>query len=119
MNKTSISLQFAGLVLFSAQASGVTFTVTTNADAGPGSLREAITLANASPGHDFIHFAILPSNQVQVISLAAGLPPVTDPVTIARSGTTSFPATAARASRFSSPPMERSGPIASARTQPA
>jgi hypothetical protein len=63
-------------------ASAATFTVSTTADSGPGSLREAILQANASPGHDFIHFAIPPSNVVHVINLAAGLPPVTETVTI-------------------------------------
>ncbi|MDW8310217.1 MAG: right-handed parallel beta-helix repeat-containing protein, partial [Verrucomicrobiales bacterium] len=47
-----------------------------------GSLREAILVANANPGHDFIHFDIPPSNVVHVINLATALPPVTDSVTI-------------------------------------
>ena len=63
-------------------ASAATFIVSTTADSGPGSLREAILQANASPGHDFIHFAIQPSNVVHVINLAAGLPPITETVTI-------------------------------------
>src|SRR5438874_10567770 len=33
-----------------------TFLVTTTADAGPGSLRQAITDANANPGADVINF---------------------------------------------------------------
>lgn len=59
-----------------------TFTVTTTAGAGPGSLREAIVAANANPGHDFIHFDIAPSDMVHVIQLGAGLPPITEAVTI-------------------------------------
>jgi len=48
-----------GLVLLmgSAQAAAATFTVTTNQDSGPGSLREAVGLANANPGEDTIEFA--------------------------------------------------------------
>ena len=74
-----IVLVVAGWVFTSKAA---TFTVTTTADSGPGSLREAILAANASPGHDFIHFGIPPSNVVHVISLAGGLPFITDAVTI-------------------------------------
>ena len=46
-----------------------TYTVTTNADSGAGSLREAITYANANPGTT-IHFGI--SNQI--ITLLSELP---------------------------------------------
>lgn len=63
-------------------AVAATNVVTTTADAGPGSLREAIALANASPGHDFIHFDIAPPGIPHVIALSAGLPPITDSVTI-------------------------------------
>lgn len=40
-----------GLALASAQAA--TFTVTSTADSGPGSLRQAILDANATPDADF------------------------------------------------------------------
>lgn len=63
-------------------ASAATFTVTTTAEAGPGSLREAITLANGSPGHDFIHFNLAPTGVVHEITLLSALPVITDPVTI-------------------------------------
>jgi hypothetical protein len=43
-----------------------TFTVTTDADAGPGSLRQAILDANAAAGADDIHFA-LPGEGVHAI----------------------------------------------------
>ncbi|MFN3409535.1 MAG: right-handed parallel beta-helix repeat-containing protein [Limisphaerales bacterium] len=69
-------------LLLSAPAPAATYTVTTAADTGSGSLREAITFANANPGHDFIHFDIAPSNMVHVISLTAPLPPITESVTI-------------------------------------
>lgn len=58
-----------------------TFFVTTTADTGGGSLRAAITAANASPGLDQIHFLILPGN-AQTIAPAAPLPEITDPAII-------------------------------------
>lgn len=79
-NRITISLKLAALA--TGTASAATFVVTTTSDSGPGSLREAILSANASPGLDFIRFDIPPSNVVHVIHLAAGLPRITDPVTI-------------------------------------
>lgn len=58
-----------------------TFVVTTAADSGPGSLRDAIGLANASQGADTIRFAI-PGSGVHTIPLQSELPDVKDPVTI-------------------------------------
>jgi hypothetical protein len=58
-----------------------TFTVTTTANAGPGSLRQAILDANANPGADVIEFHI-GSGGAQTIRLANSLPVITDPVTI-------------------------------------
>ncbi|MFG1675354.1 hypothetical protein [Micromonospora sp. NPDC049282] len=57
------------------------FVVVTAADAGAGSLRDAIVQANANPGPDTIEFRI-PGGGVQVITLAANLPSITDPVKI-------------------------------------
>jgi hypothetical protein len=57
-----------------------TFTVTTTGDGGPGSLRQAILDANASPGPDEIRFAV--GAGPQTIALATPLPEITDPVTI-------------------------------------
>ncbi|HEX7222348.1 MAG TPA: DNRLRE domain-containing protein, partial [Candidatus Limnocylindrales bacterium] len=62
-------------------ASAVTFTVTTTADAGSGSLRQAILDANGAPGVDTIVFAI-PGAGEQVIQPATALPVVTDAVVI-------------------------------------
>lgn len=61
-------------------ARGIGFTVTTNADSGPGSLRQAILDTNALPGADTITFALPPNNLT--ITLATPLPAVTSPVTI-------------------------------------
>ncbi len=69
------------LALFAAPLSATTFTVTTTADSGAGSLRQAILDANANPGADTIAFNIVGSG-VQTISLATALPNITDPVTL-------------------------------------
>ena len=67
-----------GLILLAAvPAAAATFTVTNTADAGAGSLRQAILNANSSFGPDDIAFAI-PAPGVQTITLASGLPPITE-----------------------------------------
>src|SRR5689334_1999972 len=74
---------FAGLAIGSAVcgcATAATFTVTTAADTGAGSLRQAIQSANANPGDDAIVFAI-PGGGVQTISVASPLT-ITDSVEI-------------------------------------
>ena len=58
----------------------MTFTVTTTADSGAGSLRQAILDANSNPGADTISFAI--GSGAQTIAPTSDLPAVTDPVTI-------------------------------------
>ncbi len=76
-----IPFALGALYLAAAAASGNTYTVTTTADSGAGSLRQAITDANANPGADAIAFNIVGSG-VQTITLAAALPNFTDAVTI-------------------------------------
>lgn len=78
----------AGLVVILAVAFGdasvahaATFTVTNTNDSGAGSLRQAITEANNSPGADTINFNISGSG-VKTISPSSELPAITDPVTI-------------------------------------
>ncbi len=57
------------------------FDVTTTADTGPGSLRQAITDANAMLGLDTIRFLIGNGVQtIQVPALGPSLPAITDPV---------------------------------------
>ena len=51
-----------------------TFLVTTSADDGPGSLRQAILDANATPGRDFI------SAYGRSVQPRSALPAITDPV---------------------------------------
>lgn len=58
-----------------------TLLVTTAADSGPGSLRQAIVDANANPGADAIDFAI-ETTGVPTIHLQAALPPVVEALTI-------------------------------------
>ncbi|MEG4555730.1 DUF4347 domain-containing protein, partial [Microcoleus sp. F6_C1] len=58
-----------------------TFTVTNTADAGPGSLRDAIAQANALAGADIINFNI-PAAGVQTIAPLTSLPIITQAVTI-------------------------------------
>jgi hypothetical protein len=55
-------------------------TVTTAADSGPGSLRQALLDANAAPGLDTINFSI--GSGAQTIALSSPLPAVTDSVII-------------------------------------
>ena len=58
-----------------------TFTVTSTADSGPGTLRQAIEDANARLGTDTIRFAI-PGSGPHTISPLSQLPAITDPVVI-------------------------------------
>lgn len=67
--------------VFSARAA--TFTVTTTAEVGPGSLTQAILDANANLGFDQIEFAIPPfDTTVKTIVLNSSPPPITDPVVV-------------------------------------
>ncbi len=73
----------AALCLAAASVSleATTYTVTTTADSGAGSLRQAILDANANPGADTIAFGIVGSG-VHTIAPASPLPQITGPVTI-------------------------------------
>ena len=58
-----------------------TFTVTSTADSGAGSLRAAIDSANSTPGADTIAFGIVGTGP-HTIALASALPNITEAVTI-------------------------------------
>ncbi len=64
-----------------AGAAQSTFTVTNTTDSGPGSLRWAITNANANPGTNTINFQISGTAPYSIALLSA-LPPVSNPWTI-------------------------------------
>ncbi|MEM6807239.1 MAG: autotransporter outer membrane beta-barrel domain-containing protein, partial [Bacteroidota bacterium] len=55
----------------------ITYIVSSTADAGAGTLREAITLANANPGADVINFDFGLAG-VKTITLLSDLPDITD-----------------------------------------
>jgi predicted outer membrane repeat protein len=79
---TIAGLAVLGVVAFPMSASAATYSVTSPADAGAGSLRDAIATANASAGADTITFA-LPSNSViELLSTVT----ITDALTIDGSG---------------------------------
>ena len=62
-----------------------TFIVTSNADSGPGTLREAITLANTNgtASFDYIHFNIPETSfNLRIIKLVSELPALTSNITI-------------------------------------
>lgn len=72
----------AALLLAAAgSAQAATFTVVNTSDSGAGSLRQAITSANATPGADTIAFNI-PGAGVHTITLASTLPDITETVLI-------------------------------------
>jgi len=71
---------FVAFLLFPAFLSGAIFTVTNTNDSGPGSLRQAILDANATPGADTINFSI--GSGPQTISPTSPLPTITDSVAI-------------------------------------
>lgn len=70
--RTPALLLACAFALCLGAAHAATFTVTSNADSGAGSLRAAISLANAAPGADTIKFAI-PGTGPHTIALSSGL----------------------------------------------
>jgi len=82
-------------MVIAPQAFANTYTVTSTADSGPGTLRQAILDANANPGADVIEFMInspgnlfegIAPNTYAVIEVNTALPVITDAVYI--NGTT-------------------------------
>lgn len=65
-----------------AETYGTTFTVTSTADAGAGSLREAITAANADAASPHVINFNIGGSGVQTITLASNLPAITRATTI-------------------------------------
>ena len=80
----------AALLLVSLTgSSAATFTVTSLGDSGPGTLRQALTDANNTPGTDDIAFA-LPGPAPFTINLLTGLPPLTEAVNLDATTQTGF-----------------------------
>lgn len=77
----AIGVLATALALASNAAQAATFVVSSTADAGAGSLRQAILDANAAGGANTIAFAI-PGAGVHTIALAAALPPTAGTLTI-------------------------------------
>ena len=78
----------AGAVLAgAAPAAAATFTVDNTGDAGLGTLRQAITDANAAAGADDIVFTVTPP---ATISLLSALPQIAQPLTITGLGASSL-----------------------------
>jgi uncharacterized repeat protein (TIGR01451 family) len=75
-----LALTALALTISGSTALAATFTVINTSDDGPGSLRQAITDANANPGADIITFN-LPGPSL-VISPTSALPDITAPVAI-------------------------------------
>jgi hypothetical protein len=75
------SLLIALCLAVSTALPAATFTVTSTADSGAGSLRAAIESANATPGADTIAFGIVGTGP-HTIALASALPNITEAVTI-------------------------------------
>ena len=71
------------LLLGSSPLAAATFTVTNTADSGAGSLRDAITNANATPNSTIV-FSV-PANST--LTILTPLPPITAGVSIDGSGT--------------------------------
>ena len=69
------------LICVSGRLAAATYTVTTTADSGPGSLRQAILDANGNAGADTIAFSIT-GGGVHTITPLTALPTLTDAVTI-------------------------------------
>src|SRR5262245_14272617 len=70
-----------GLAAFAGASRANTYTVTSIADSGAGTLRQAILDANANPGADTIAFNITGSG-VHTITPTSTLPDITGAVTI-------------------------------------
>jgi hypothetical protein len=86
----------AALVGPISPADAATFDVTTNADAGAGSLRQAILDANGSAGADTVN---VPAG-LGTISLSTGEIPITDDLTIVGAGAASVTVSGNSASRI-------------------
>lgn len=93
----AVGLAVAGALAVATPAAAATFTVSTNADSGPGSLRQAILDANGSSGADTITFQA----GLAPISLTSGTIPITETLTIDGAGSPTISLGAATPFMFS------------------
>jgi titin len=73
-------ISVVALLGVAGSAQAATFTVTTTADSGPGSLRQAITDSNGAVGPNAIDFSI--GSGLQTIAPVSALPAITQPAVI-------------------------------------
>lgn len=76
---TALALALAGVLLTAVPAAAAQFTVMNNNDSGAGSLRDAITSANTTPGPDVINFD---PSVTGTITLLSDLPEILESVSI-------------------------------------
>jgi hypothetical protein len=77
----TFAVVWCAILFVNAHSIAATYSVTTVADAGPGSLRQAILDANLTAEADDIHFAI-PGGGVKTINLLTQLPAITKSLTV-------------------------------------
>lgn len=75
-------LTLVGVIAMASTANAATYTVTNTADSGAGSLRQAITDANANGGADTIEFNIVGAGPHTITIGATELPEITGPTNI-------------------------------------
>jgi hypothetical protein len=89
-SRFGLSLLVSGLLLARSGAVSAAILVVTNTNnSGTGSLRQALTVANATPGADVVTFAI-PGTSLQKFFLTSPLPPLTDDAGVTIDGYTQF-----------------------------
>jgi hypothetical protein len=81
MERRRLSRFLPVFLMLAAPLEAATYVVTTNSDAGPGSLRAAISNANDHPGADSVVFSI-PGAGVHTIRLKSELPDFKDTLTV-------------------------------------
>ena len=85
MNKQLLIITLSAFAIFSTSASN--FNVTNNADAGAGSLRQAITDANGTSGASPAAPHTITTNGAYTITLLTALPAIIVPINVNSSGT--------------------------------
>jgi S-layer homology domain len=76
-----IAIAVVSALVLAAPLTANTYTVTSTADSGAGTLRQAILDANGNPGADTIAFNIVGSG-VHTVAVASALPTITGPTTV-------------------------------------